>query len=559
MSDKLWKKKIGLSSFFLFILILYLNTTPFLFSEGEDGLTYIQNIKIATLSALFHPNHILYNPVNWIFFQILSLFGHEESLVFMMRVLNILFSIWSLYVCYMITQRTRLSAFITYFILFGMSFSYGFWIYSLQTETYIFPLPFICLCLLEVIRISGNPNSLKSYALLSLYTIFAVLFHQQQILLVPVITATLIALFYFRKIAVTRKTFFLQLVSYLGLSGFSIVLTYSVIAVFVGKASSIYEIINWTKGLANVHETNNLNLNSIIYSLIGIFKTLWGGYFLFYYDIFTKFLDTSFPTKILIEEKYLSETMHPISTSMVTIALFINMFCFSYIVFRLITSRKNDTDQPKESIFFAIKCFWWFMVIIYGSFIIWWEPYNIEFWIALIPFFYIFLGINLAKVYKGKTLNGFITCFLITLFFVNLYGNVIPQTKEDGDFWYQNIKYLSKNSKKRDIVIIGIIQNENQSKPFDYLLENYLSFYVNAEVIYLNTYSLPEISKLIQENKTKNIFLSSWLFQFPTINRRVAENQIEWKALKKHIIAMGGSIEEVNQTTEQILWKISFP
>jgi hypothetical protein len=72
----------------IFFTGLYLLTPSRWFSY--DGIAYALDIEASAWSNIFHPNHLLFSPINWILFQIGSVSGHPVRAIFLMQTLNAL-------------------------------------------------------------------------------------------------------------------------------------------------------------------------------------------------------------------------------------------------------------------------------------------------------------------------------------------------------------------------------------------------------------------------------------------------------------------------------------
>jgi len=73
---------LGATLFIFFgFLFLYTHTYDFHF----DGIIYAGDVEREQLSRMFHPNHLLYSPLGWLWWKIESLFGNPRSIFSLQR------------------------------------------------------------------------------------------------------------------------------------------------------------------------------------------------------------------------------------------------------------------------------------------------------------------------------------------------------------------------------------------------------------------------------------------------------------------------------------------
>lgn len=535
-----------------FVLAIYVFTIPYSFSEGEDSLAYIFQSTSGSLKGLLNPNHLLFNPLNYTAYQSVRYFFPEVSFSAVATGIVILCSLVNVILCYRICVLLKFSTISIILTLCGTSFSYGYWIYSLLIDTYVLPVIFILLIIIQLIHISQEGCSPKRFYLLSVYTVLGVLSHQQEVLLLVVVPSTLLTMFYTSSISSDARDFFGCLFRYLVASAILIGLTYTLIPVVFFGASSVDDIIHWSRGVANTTVKPEFGAVSIIKGVVGIGKSIWGGYFLFHFDAFKDFVASFFHDKLLEEEIFLAERMSWNSVIISAFFLIVSICTFFSILWLAMKNWKRKLSSQE----ITLISFCMFFIVVYGAFDIWWEPYNIEFWIALIPVLYLLLSvcINLSEPTSAHLIC--VIVFSVSLFFTNLFGNMLPFTDLEKDFWYQKVKKVSKISEDDDLIIINVTQNGPVKKPYHTLLKGYYQYYAKGEVIYLSEAQLEEVYELISKNETRKIYLSQWVFG----DTSQTDNKLTgWSELLNRLTQEGASIELLDQSEHQVIWIIQFP
>ena len=73
-------------------------------AEAEDSLHYLTAITYEGFSSQFHPNHLLYNPINYLFYHGWKLFGYQGAAELPAAILNIVAALATLALVYRIVR-----------------------------------------------------------------------------------------------------------------------------------------------------------------------------------------------------------------------------------------------------------------------------------------------------------------------------------------------------------------------------------------------------------------------------------------------------------------------
>ncbi|MER3523690.1 MAG: hypothetical protein C4326_06370 [Ignavibacteria bacterium] len=137
----------------LVVCMVYLSTLAVNHSEAEDALYYAVDITRGSPTDVFHPNHLRFASLNRLIFTVASMLGYGGPTMPVMQLVNTLASMVTLSVFYRILTLLRLPCLIKVVALLMLAFSYGYWWYSVEGETYILPLPFVMLSVHRLVRI----------------------------------------------------------------------------------------------------------------------------------------------------------------------------------------------------------------------------------------------------------------------------------------------------------------------------------------------------------------------------------------------------------------------
>jgi hypothetical protein len=167
----------------LFFLCLYLFFPTQ--NSGIDAYNYAANIRWG--HDLFFPHHLFYNFFHQLIIKIINAIGFYPDILVLMKTINALFAIFSLYVLYLILKQSEKKEAIgtksikhAAWILFAGS-SYGFMRYATENETYIIPVFWSLLSTLFFLKFIAHPSN-KYLFISGLMATIACLFHQLHIL-----------------------------------------------------------------------------------------------------------------------------------------------------------------------------------------------------------------------------------------------------------------------------------------------------------------------------------------------------------------------------------------
>lgn len=283
-------------------------------TEAEDSYQYIINVTTGT--NLFLPNHLLYSPINWLFYRLWTALGYSGDAALPMETLSVVASLASLYLVFRIACRVGVVPIMALAAVGWTAFGFGFWVYSLEAETYLAPVPFMLWSILVLIDVRPThwrhltANNLTRLVLLGMLSGFAALLHQQYLFILPIVAVSLVLIWR----AMPGRTLVSLLTTvgiYLGVALILIGSVYLLVAATVEGHTSLVEAISWARGHASYGMWAPLTAMSPVLMLVGACRVLFGKNFLGS-PLASEPMAKIFPDRSMLIERYLAE--HSIGT-----------------------------------------------------------------------------------------------------------------------------------------------------------------------------------------------------------------------------------------------------
>jgi hypothetical protein len=422
-----------------------------------------------------------------------------------MQVLQSFAGAFSIYLCIQIGRHLKFSYYWIIFSTCCIGFSYGFWAYSVEADTYVLPIVFILLAVNQLFKVTSEEWSNSCLLKIGLYLSIATLIYQQHILLFLPFLITLISIQKNTQ-TINFSTFTQKIVLVCAFSVALTVGTYLSIAFLnpnIGEINSLYDAILWSLGHGQQGLYSEFSLASFVHSLIGFGKGIWGTSFLFGFEWFQELVLLLLPQAMVLEETYLSMSLTALSkyTSLVFLVTGLIGFlgCFCLIAINYFVERKNLLEEPYAV--FSLSMFF-----VYGIFNTMYFPDNLEFWIATIPIFFIFLTYLLNQISRYEGLSrAFSITVILGLLIPNALGSIVPQTMEKGDFWREHTTFFIEQLSPDDVVIVNC----------GYGCSTRLKWWSRAQVHHLGELTGSEVEDLFTSSGKNRTFISSWTWAPP--------------------------------------------
>jgi len=443
---------------------VYFSTLSVNHTEAEDSLTYLTQIASGPLAEQFHPNHLLYNYVNRAHYNAWRSLGYTGGVELPVQALNIIASLAALAVLFHICLRLGCPMPLTLLCLGGTAFSYGFWWYSVECETYILPLPFVLLSFHRLLLIQQHWRRPLNHALLAAFNAGAILLHQQHVLLVAV---TLVGYAAVLLADDTIGVAWSEALSRIGLWGATLAVLvgapYLTVALGVQHLHSAAAIRDWALGHAG-EPHDPFGARDLALACVGFGRAFIGGHFVFAFPAVAGWLQRLMPNFILREEVFLVQDFSALKSLGLLMMAAVAVAIAAVICLRIVRNGLVSTAAARGPIMAPLFAY----LVLYAAFNTWWEPQNIEFWISLVPVVFLVVAVLISRRWEAEARLAILVACLL---FVNLLGSVLPQTDHDRDYWWQFDHWFITNCRPGDLVATGT----------GYISNGYVAYYSGAK------------------------------------------------------------------------------
>lgn len=469
--------------------------------EAEDSVQYIMDVTKG--ENLFLPNHLLFGAVNWLHYRAWTAFGYSANATVPMELLSVAASLTTVYLVHRIALRVGAPPVMALAAAGWTAFSYGFWVYSVEADTYLLPLPAVLLVVLGLFGIRptewggiADPMVRRLIAL-GVLSAAAALLHQQYLFLIPIVGISLILLW----LATPGRTIgsLITTTSVYGVvAGGLVILVYCVVGV-AALGLDFSESAAWARGHASQGTWVGFSLTSFPMMLVGLVRVILGINFLAAPQA-GGVMSTIFPGKVLLEEHFVAD--HYIGTTLFWVIAAATMVAVSAIVW--LTYRATRTTGVAEPLSprWTVTRFGVIYLAVYAVLILIWEPYNLEFWIGLVPILAILL---VAGLVGNAGVAPASIALALALAVANFFGGVWPYSHADSDYWRHQNAGLTAIAGKDDVVVTECV----------YVCQGQLALSTGALVIPASSDDTGELSAALSSPSGGRVLVSSWAFAAP--------------------------------------------
>lgn len=422
---------------YLYSIVYYIFNTIFIcktFSLSHDSISYYNGL-LNNPNELF-PHHLIFAPIVSSLGNLIKIFRFESDVIAYTLVNTLAGSIIVFTIYHILTKNFNFSLFSARVTTIIISFSYGFWFYNLNIETYQLPMIFIFISIYFLTRYEVN----KHYIVISGFLGgIAVLFHQLHGLF------GVVSILYL---------FFLE-----GRKSIKNILIFSVIfnlTWIVGYGLTIINLgLNSFEKIKHWFFLYNYEMNAwtsfdsmfLIKPFIGFFRSIISIHGLFINTNFYNKVTSLFINYHLDDDAYLVRNLTNFDFILYFLLIAILfLFLLKFIIYAL---RNLKFDELKlNKIIIAV-----IFLIIYSSFFIFWVPENLEFWIPQSIMFWILLGKFLDKILVRKNKIILSIIFILTLFTINFRFTISLAKDISNDIYYTEVQQVSKLVHGKSILI----------------------------------------------------------------------------------------------------------
>lgn len=399
---------------FLITLISYLTTLTHV--HTFDALSYVLDVDGKHWTDVLHPHHLAYGPLGSLIHGMLDGIGVGGSVLVPLQIVNALAGASGVAMFFALVQRItrRVDLALCGALLLGSSYAY--WYYAIEVEVYTIAALFLIICLWLMVELVQQPApSRKLYITLGCVQGMAVLFHQTNVLLcVPITLAMVLGARRHSSRMLSLRLFFAYVVPFVCITAGS----YVVVGFGVHGLRSWDKFVEWM----------------MFYAHVG----WWGGPV-----IGEKWVDLG---------KGLSDTLAQPGGALLGLLLLGLLVLY---LRRLLAGYA----------YLVATLFVW--LASYGAFFMWWEPDNIEFWIASLPPFILLLMLALGTGERRSWQPGVWVAGAIG---ITLWGVNYDAIAYRGDCAYDDYRRITdvlvEHSMPEDLLLVA-----------DGLQELYLPYY----------------------------------------------------------------------------------
>lgn len=540
---------VGLAALVLYLLTLSNNHT-----EAEDALRYV--VDVTRGDDLFHPHHLFFAVVGHAAYQLWQALGFWGDALRPLQFLSAASGALTTALLHALCTRAGMSRVLAASATLAAGTSFGFWFYSVEVEIYSLPLPWILAAYGLLLTpasspATGLPASGMRVTLAALSLSVAALLHQQSVLFF--FPAAL--LLWWRGDGMPLRRRLGTPIALLGLGGIVCLGTYIWVAITFVGVQSFGDLMNWMLGYASDGPWAPWSLKTPLMAVVGLARALVGIHAFLGFDGFYHVAHDVFPQVILAEERYLAERT-PIAQRVLAVtalaasgALAVSLL--PRVMAHFFVGRGSSANcGERYPILLRVTIA---AVLIQAGFATAWEAFNPEFWIAVVPWLMLTVGliIHLRRDHVGAWLfAGFAAALAVG----NASGSILPLARHETDYWLDQTAPARSVAAPGDVFItLG-----------GYISNGYLSRHTGERVICATeTYSevFNRIERTAQgESATGRLLVSSWLVE-PPVSVRASRQLIRWNPenYRTLLACYEGHLQPLLVSEEETVWHLLGP
>lgn len=441
------------------LAVVYLLTLTANHAEAEDALGYAAGIEDGDIRDVLHPHHLLWGALGWFTHNLALAAGHDGGSLGVLQVQNALTGAVGVGLLWWWLRSIRWGRVECATACGLLAFSYGYWFYSGEAEVYALSAVFLIGCLIAAQRAATTPGT-RSFAVLGLANGLAVLAHDTNVLFAVVAVAALLL----SRGSAPAPELIRRGAAYV-LTAAALVTPAYTAAALANHRETPAQAVDWIGEFATSGEWGKVESSSVPKGAVGAGRAFVGGHFAFALDPVADRFE-SVESRNPREELFL---MRDYPTALAGALLALTALLVILVVARVAQLWRAWGDLPPRTRAIVVLCLCWAGT--YALFFTWWEPVNVEFWVAT----WVPLAILLAAPRRGGDDRRHVVqaaALVGVLAAVNLAGSMLPAQSEDDDYWHVRSDWYAAEARAGDLVVTN-----------NYVQRNYVAYRSPAAVI----------------------------------------------------------------------------
>lgn len=414
-------------------LLLYAATATPNLALAHDAAGYLVTIERGPLLDLFHPHHLLYAPTAAAWLALLNGLGWTGSAAVAVGLLNSVAGAACVALGVAVLRRVGVAAATAVAAAAAAGLSFGLWFYSACLEIYAIPLAF----LLAALFVAMGPPARHQAAAVGVLHGAAMAFHQVHVLFGVVVLAVLWA--------GPADGRWRATVRYLAAGAIVVVAAYGAVLAAVVRPSSFADAWHWfTLYAQEGGYIAPLAAGTVAKAVVGATRAVVGGHFAFGLAPVRSLIEAAFPDKVLVDETYLVRGL-PTALSIGLLALAAAIEALRVGLTAIALRQRAERTTLRRALLVWIG--------VYALFFLFWDPFNVEFWIPQTTALWLLLGLELRGA--GPNPTPALACVALALFLVNGLGVVFPARSPANDAFAMRLDPLAGRLAPGDLLVLG--------------------------------------------------------------------------------------------------------
>lgn len=387
----------------------------------HDSIYYYD--EILTRPDNLFPHHLLFTPFISRFSALLKLLGINSDLIAISLVNTIAGSVILIIIYKILSENFKYTKTASRLSVLICAFSFSFWFYNLNIETYHLPLVFV---FSSIYFLTREPRKKRDLYFSAILGGIGVLFHQLHGLF-GLAAVIFLAISGFKK-NLKQIIVFTIIFNFIWIAGYSIAIYYLDLKSFaeVSRWFFLYhhEMDGWSTFNSTFFVAPLIGFLRSFVSINGLFINSTISEFMFGYFKYQNLEDDAYIVRNVASYEFYIYIILLLTLAVLIIFVAVSNFAIIKQTFLKISSR------------FVLVIFF----LIYSGFFIFWAPVNLEFWIPQSLAFWIIFSASFNNSYLNKKNILVAAGIIIVLFYLNFRYTIVLTKDFDNDLYYSEVQ-----------------------------------------------------------------------------------------------------------------------